>query len=165
MPGCRAGPGRLLVTTGCYPRVVTSGEECRAVKKFGKDELGKKKKKKDLQSICHDAVSGCSGCTNGRRQRGRFVFSQFWRLKVRDHGVYGVGPANPAQASLRAFRRRRPCLPVVVPPQQSVSELLFLRGRRSHWVRVHPEDLGLISSTKPHTDPAPHSVTSRVAGG
>lgn len=39
------GPGRLLVTTGRYPRVVTSGEECRAVKKFGKDELGEKKKR------------------------------------------------------------------------------------------------------------------------
>lgn len=119
MPGCRAGPGRLLVTTGRYPRVVTSGEECRAVKKFGKDELGEKKKK-DLQSICHDAVSGCSGCriqrsTNGGRQRGRFIFSQFWRRKVRDHGVYGVGSANPVpglspcvSASKAVPSRRRP---------------------------------------------------------
>lgn len=58
-PGCLVRPGRRLVTAGHGPGVGISGEEFRAVEKFGQDEFGQKKKY--LQNTCYGCCMSVLG--------------------------------------------------------------------------------------------------------
>ena len=93
----------------------------------------------------HMSVWVCSGCHNKVPQTGwvkqqKFIFSEFWKLKVQHQSVNRVGFfVGPLEEDLfQAFfpwpaDGHLPCVFYV--------HFLFSQGHWSHWMGAHPSDL------------------------